>query len=144
MDFALLGWPVGYWGFSLFSSLIYMVFGGSRSARPWGCLRCVYSSFSSCYISRFGHTGHCTFICDGPLHCRKVEKRSRFYAVCECLVCNSGITHTHTGAKSNCPPPRGAPGDSLLLQGELRTVVFPPPFPFPFPLSFPLEVLPVL
>ena len=51
------------------------------------------------HISRFGHTGVCTLLCDGPLHCREVEKRPRPYCACECMiVIQEPYTHTHTVA----------------------------------------------
>ena len=42
---------------------------------------CVFSfSFLICYISRLDIPNSVPFMFDGPLHCRKVEKRSRLHA----------------------------------------------------------------
>ena len=40
------------------------------------------------------------FLCNGPLHCRKVEKRSRTYDCMPVHVCSQGIAHPHHSWKA--------------------------------------------
>ena len=59
---------------------------------------CPYSLWISFVRLRslVGQIGLGTFLCNGPLHCRKVEKRSRTYDCMRVHGCNQGIAHTHT------------------------------------------------
>ena len=55
-------------------------------------------SFPLHYISRLDILDSIDFVFDGPLHCRKVGKRSRLHDCMQVHGCNYGITHTLVGA----------------------------------------------
>ena len=61
-----------------------------------GLTVCFSFSFLIHYISWLDIPNIVHFVFDGPLHCRKVGKRSRFHDCIQVHGCNYGITHTHT------------------------------------------------
>ena len=70
---------LGVFFFLSFSALSFV---GSRSARPWGWLDGVFFCFFFFfihYISWLDIPDFVHFVFDGPLHCRKVEQRSRLH-----------------------------------------------------------------
>ena len=61
-----------------------------------GLMVCFSFPFFIHYISRLDIPDIVHFMFDGPLHCRKVGKRSRLHDCMQVHGCNYGITHTHT------------------------------------------------
>ena len=65
--------------------------------------------------SLIGQIGLGTFLCNGPLHCCKVEQRSRTYDCMRVHGCNQGIAHTATAVTCNDVLSSARRASSLLL-----------------------------
>ena len=61
-----------------------------------GWMMCFSFPFFIHYISRFDKPDFVHFVFDGPLHCRKVGKRSRIHDCMQVPGYNHGITHTRS------------------------------------------------